>query len=60
MNIFVDGGRTWHRDNVTYDMVRTKDAKVAQSKDVEIIWKELLPLLEREEEKLFPHETKRE
>lgn len=58
MNIYVDGGRTWRRDGVTYEMIRTKDSKVAQSKEVEIIWKELLPLLEKDVEKLFPHETK--
>lgn len=46
MNIFLDKGRSWQRDHVTYEMARTKDAKIAISPEMEPLWKEFIPLLE--------------
>jgi putative hydrolases of HD superfamily len=54
VNIYLDGGRSWIRDKVTYKMIRTKDKKIAVSKSVEQIWKEIIILLENKQSELFP------
>lgn len=45
INIYLDEGRSWQRDKVTYEMVRTKDEKVAISAEAQSIWQELITLL---------------
>jgi putative hydrolase of HD superfamily len=47
LNIFLDKGRSWQRDRVTYELIRTKDEKVKISEPVEKIWKDLVERLDR-------------
>jgi len=47
INIYLDKGRSWQRDKVTYEMVRTKDEKVAISSEAQTIWQELTELLDQ-------------
>jgi len=58
LNIYLDGGKSWKRDTVTYEMIRTKDEKVATSKELTILWKEFVTLLEEKKSKLFPRTDK--
>lgn len=53
MNIYLDNGRTWKRENITIDMLLTKDEKVAVSEDVDKIWSELKKALNDDKVKLF-------
>lgn len=54
LNIYLDGGRTWRKDNVTLEMLRSaKTAKVALDNKVEEIFNELLFKLKEEEARLF-------
>lgn len=53
LNIYLDKGRSWQRDKVTYKMARTKDEKVAKSKYMVPIWQELCKLLEKDKHYFF-------
>lgn len=46
INIYLDQGRSWQRDKVSYKMVRTKDEKIAVSKEGSKIWEKIVELLE--------------
>lgn len=49
LNIYLDEGRSWKRDNVSLSMIRTKDEKIAVSPEITELWQELVKLLgERE------------
>jgi putative hydrolases of HD superfamily len=55
--IYLDEGRTWHRENATYQMIRDiKDKKISVSPEIEKYWKEFLIVLENDKEKLFAQE----
>ncbi len=47
LNIYLDKGRNWKRDKVTYEMARTKDDKIALSPSIFEEWKELIIHLEK-------------
>jgi transcription elongation factor GreA-like protein len=47
MNIYLDKGRSWKRDKVTYKMARTKDKKVKVNSSIEELWYKLIELLEK-------------
>lgn len=52
--IYLDRGRTWRKDSVTYDMLREKkDGKVILDLVVNKYWAELTELLEKNRKKLF-------
>lgn len=53
INIYLDGGRSWKIEGVTYEMLRTKDEKVKKSKIIDEIWVELVKILEKEKLDLF-------
>jgi len=54
MNNVLDGGRIWHREKITYAMVReSKDKKIAVSPEIEKYWEEFIRILERDKGKLF-------
>ena len=46
INIYLDKGRSWKRDKISYEMVRSKDPKIAISPEAELIWRNLIPILE--------------
>lgn len=46
MNIFLDKGRSWQREKVTYEMmISSKQGKVSVSPEIGKIWEEFLPIL---------------
>ena len=47
LNIYLDKGRSWKRDKVTYEMARTKDDKIALSPPIFEEWIELIKILEK-------------
>lgn len=47
INIYLDNGRSWQRDKVTYEMLRTKDEKVMVSPEIEPIWQALVEILDQ-------------
>lgn len=47
INVLLDDGKSWRRDNVNYEMVRAKDAKVAVSKEAVVIWQEYIEVLDK-------------
>ncbi len=54
LGIYLDGGRTWHREGVTLAMIKEYKAnKIAESPEVETYFNELVSLLEQKPE-LFP------
>lgn len=54
LNIYLDGGRTWRKDNVTLEMLTSaKASKVALSPKIEEIFNELISMLKEEESRLF-------
>lgn len=53
LNIYLDDGRSWRRDEVTLEMIRTKDEKIAVSPELVDIWKQVTELLDNEKERLF-------
>lgn len=53
VNIYLDGGKTWQKDNITYKMIRKKDEKIQVSPDAQNLWSQLISLLE-ENINLFP------
>lgn len=53
INIYLDHGRSWQKEGVTYKMIRTKDEKVKVSEEIEKLWKELVIFLDRDREMLF-------
>lgn len=53
INIYLDSGRSWKIEGVTYEMLRTKDEKVKKSKIINEIWVELVKILEKEKLELF-------
>lgn len=50
INIYLDQGRSWKRDSVSYEMIRTKDTKIAVSPEATLIWQEIINLLERDQQ----------
>lgn len=54
VNIYLDGGRFWHREGVTLQMIRDyKTSKIAESPEVVPLFEELVSLLEAQPA-LFP------
>jgi len=53
LNIYLDKGRSWKRDKVTFEMIRNKDHKIKINDDVMEIWLDFMKLVEREKEGLF-------
>ena len=53
LNIYLDKGRSWKRDNVTFEMIRNKDRKIVLNEDVMKIWIEFMKLVEEEKTNLF-------
>lgn len=53
INIYLDNGKTWKRDNISYEKIRTKDKQIEVSEDAQKLWKELLVLIEKDKQ-LFP------
>lgn len=53
INIYMDNGRSWQEDNVTLEMLRSKKEKVKVSKEIAVLWDELVALLESQEFELF-------
>ncbi|HRN96665.1 MAG TPA: HD domain-containing protein [Candidatus Levybacteria bacterium] len=53
MNIYLDNGKTWKRDDISYKQIRTKDEKIKVSEEAEKLWKELLVLLDKNKH-MFP------
>lgn len=53
MNIFLDGGRSWRKEKVDLEMLRTKDEKVKSSPVIEGIWWDLVSELEKNKNNLF-------
>jgi putative hydrolase of HD superfamily len=55
LSIYSDDGRSWKKNKVTLEMLRSmKAAKVSADKTVESIFRELIERLALEEDKLFP------
>ncbi len=50
INIYLDDGKSWKRDRVSYEMIRTKDEKIAVSKSAQNLWQEVISLLEKKKE----------
>ncbi len=48
INIYLDNGRSWRKAGTTIDMLKTKSERIAMSKEVTEIWKELLKLVEKD------------
>lgn len=46
LNIHLDGGRSWKRDGVTMEMIRSKTLKISKDENVLAVWEELLDLIE--------------
>lgn len=53
LNIYLDSGRSWKREKVNLEMIRTKDDKVAISPEINKVWEELVKILDSEKDKLF-------
>jgi len=54
LNIYLDGGRNWRKDNITLDMIVTKKTpKVVLNDTVKQIFDELVERLKAEEKDLF-------
>ncbi len=54
LNIYIDKGRSWKKDKVTFDMlVEKKTKKVKASKEVEDIFKQILSILRKNKKELF-------
>lgn len=54
LNIYLDKGRSWHRDKVKFDMIRAKDEKIKINNDVLEIWLKFMKLVEKDRKSLFP------
>jgi putative hydrolases of HD superfamily len=60
LNIYLDNGRIWKKKQISLQMLEeNKTEKIAMSKDVEKVYKELLNLLHKEKEKLFYENSSR-
>ncbi|MEI7578888.1 MAG: HD domain-containing protein [bacterium] len=53
INIYLDQGRSWARDQVTLEMILTKDAKIKGVDSIWEYWEELKEFLRKEEQTLF-------
>jgi len=53
LNIYLDKGRSWKRDKVTFEMIRNKDNKININNDVMKIWLDFMKLVEEEKKDLF-------
>lgn len=53
LNIYLDNGRSWKRDEVTLEMIRRKDEKIAESPELFEMWMEFVKLLEDNKKRLF-------
>jgi putative hydrolase of HD superfamily len=58
MNIYIDKGKSWHKHNVSLEMIRTKDKKISENSDIEKLWQELVILLNKDKYNLFPQNNK--
>lgn len=58
INIYIDNGKSWHKHNVSLEMIRTKDKKISENSDIEKLWQELVKLLNENKDNLFPSHTK--
>ncbi len=57
LNIYIDGGRTWKEMGVTLQMIiEHKKNKVKLSPEINLCFKEIVTLLEKEEKQLFGRE----
>lgn len=55
LNIYLDKGRSWKRDSVSFDMLKiSKTPKVAADKTIEQIFSEMLQKLTDNQKSLFP------
>jgi putative hydrolase of HD superfamily len=55
LNIYLDDGRSWKRDGITFDMLRElKERTTSVSPDIYPYWQELRKILEEKEGELFP------
>lgn len=57
LNIYLDNGRSWKRDQVTFEMIRNKDKKIVINDDVMKIWIDFMKLVESQKEVLFSTST---
>lgn len=53
LNIYLDNGRSWKRDGVSFEMVRTKDNKISEFPGLLPIWEELTAKLQENHDNLF-------
>lgn len=53
LNNYLDNGRCWHEDNISLQMVLSKQPKVAQSQYILPLWEDLVELLSTSKN-LFP------
>lgn len=58
INNYLDNGRSWKDNGVTFEMLLTKKDKVSMSKELRPLWEELIELVEKEKQSLF-HRSKR-
>lgn len=57
LNIYLDKGRRWKRDKVTFEMIRNKAHKININNDVITIWLDFMRLVEKEKSDLFDNIT---
>ncbi len=53
LNIYLDKGRSWKRDKVSFEMIRNKDKKIKENKDVMKTWMKFMELVEKDRKQLF-------
>ena len=55
VTIYLDGGRSWRKDNISLEMIKTgKVKKIAEDETVEALFNQLIERLEAGEKELFP------
>lgn len=53
LNIYLDNGRSWKNDKVSFEMIKNKDKKIVVNNDVMDLWLELMKLVEGDKDNLF-------
>lgn len=53
LNIYLDKGRSWKKYKVTFEMIRNKDLKIKNNKDVMKVWVNFMKLVEKDRKNLF-------
>lgn len=53
INIYLDKGKSWQRDKISYAMVRTKDEKIALSIEGKKIWEAVTTMVEQHPELFY-------